>query len=76
MFVFVNRKHSTSDSQHPSPLYENMSSHNNPRDIALEDNVAYGPVTPQQPAAVYEEVPDQPERIEMGGNVAYGHISH
>ena len=59
---------------HPSPIH-GISSHN-PRDIALEDNAAYGPVTPQQPAAIYEEVPDQPERIEMGGNVAYGQISH
>jgi hypothetical protein len=61
---------------HCTPVQYILSSHNNPRDIALEDNAAYGPVTPQQPAAIYEEVTDQPERIEMGGNVAYGQISH
>ena len=58
--------------QHPGPVYEDISSHNSPRDIDVKDNVAYGPVTPQQPAAMYE----QPERIEMSGNVAYGQISH
>ena len=65
----------------PSPsdsgqLYEDMSSHEKSRDIALEENVAYGPVTPQQPAAMYEELSAQPEKIEMSGNVAYGQISH
>ena len=71
------RKHwAPSDSQHPSPMYEDISSHNSPRDIDLKDNVAYGPVTPQQPAAMYEEISAQPERIEMSGNVAYGQISH
>ncbi len=70
------RKHFASDLQQPVPMYENISPHNSPRDIDLKDNIAYGPVTPKQPAAVYEEVPDQPERIEMSGNVAYGQISH
>ena len=53
-----------------------MSTHEKSRDIALEENVAYGPVTPQQPAAMYEEVSAQPEKIEISGNVAYGQISH
>ena len=70
------RKHSPSDSQHPGPVYEDMSSHNSSRDIDLKDNIAYGPVTPQQPAAMYEEVSVHQERIEMSGNVAYGQISH
>ena len=69
-------KRSPSDSQQPGPLYEDMSSHEKSRDIALEENVAYGPVTPQQPAAMYEEVSAQPEKIEMSGNMAYGQISH
>ena len=69
-------KHSPSDFQQPGPLYEDMSSHEKPRDITLEENVAYGPVTPQQPAAMYEEVSAQPEKIEMSGNMAYGQISH
>ena len=50
------------------------SSHNYPKDIDLNDNVAYGPVAPT--AAVYEEVSDHPEKIEMSGNVAYGQFSH
>ena len=70
------RKHSPSDLQHHGPMYEDISSHNSPRDIDLKDNVAYGPVTPQQPAVMYEEISAQPEKIEMSGNVAYGQISH
>ena len=69
-------KPSPSDSQQPGPLYEDMSSHEKSRDIALEENVAYGPVTPQQPAAMYEELSAQPAKIEMSGNVAYGQIGH
>ena len=57
-------------------MYEDISSHNRSRDIDLKDNVAYGPVTPQQPAAMYEEISAPPEKIEMSGNVAYGQISH
>ena len=70
------KRYSPSDSQQPGPLYEDMSSHEKSRDIALEENVAYGPVTPQQSAAMYEEVSAQPAKIEMSGNVAYGQISH
>ena len=62
--------------QHPGPTYEDISSYNRPRDIDVKDNVAFGPVTLQQPAAMYEEISAQTERIEMSGNVAYGQISH
>ena len=50
--------------------------HEKSRDITLEENVAYGPVTPKKPAAMYEEVSAQPEKTEMSGNVAYGQISY
>ena len=63
---------------HPCPMYEDISSHNSLKDIELEDNIAYGPASPQQPAAMYEEVSAQADhqKIEMSGNVAYGQISH
>ena len=71
---------SARDSRHPSPMYEDVdiASLNSATDIDVKDNVAYGPATPQQPAAVYEEVPDQTDHrnIEMIGNVAYGQTSH
>ena len=37
------------------------------------NNVAYGQVTPQQPAAIYEEASAQPEK---NGNVAYPYPMH
>ena len=75
VYLFCCRDKSKGE-QHPGPVYEDISSYNRPRDIDVKDNVAFGPVTPQQPAAMYEEISAQPEKIEMSGNVADGQISH
>ena len=76
IYKWKTKRYSPSDSQQPGPLYEDISIHEKSRDIALEDNVAYGPVIPQQPAAMYEELSAQPGKIEMSGNVAYGQFIH